>query len=88
MLKFLQSWAKKVHKKESDVPSSHPHTPPPDTSKGRGVSQCQVLKNDISQNDKDWVAWNHNQLRIQVASGGQAGQPSASNMLALVVIKD
>lgn len=83
MLKFLQSWAKKVHKKESDVPSSHPHTPPPDTSKGRGVSHCQVLKNDMSQDDKDGISWYHNQKRILVASGGQPPQPRASNMLAL-----
>ena len=61
---------------------------PPHPFKVRGVSDCQVLKNDLSQDDKDWIVWNHNKLRIQVASGQQSGQPSASNMHAVVIIKD
>ena len=85
-LKFLQSLAKKVHSKESDgpqLPLSHP-TPVP--SKVRGASACNLVKNDISQDDKDAILWNHNKLRLKVANGQQSGQPTASNMMALVII--
>ena len=83
-LRFLQSLAKKAHTKESVVPLM----PPPHTSKVGGASDCNVIANVMSQDDKDWIVWNHNQKRIQVAIGDQPGQPGASNMYALVIIKD
>ena len=40
----------------------------------------------MSQDDKDWITYNHNKKRAEVAKGETYGQPGASNMNALVII--
>ena len=41
----------------------------------------------MSQDDKDWILNNHNEVRNKLGSGQEDGQPSASNMNYLVNIK-
>lgn len=84
---FFRAWLK------SFIQRRPPPQPPLPTSKktqkthvSRGASDCSVLANVMSQDDKDWITYNHNKKRAEVAKGETYGQPGASNMNALVII--